>query len=83
MKINRKQLHELYMEKIHEICDDLENKTNFAPNEIVCIICDVLESNQYLIDSDEYIRGYDAGYDAGLDSAYISNQSSGIVGDSQ
>ena len=43
MKINRQLLYKSYMDKVNDICDDLEWKTDFGPLEIVNIISDILE----------------------------------------
>jgi hypothetical protein len=83
LKINREELQSLYMKEVDKICEACDWKTKFEPKEIIAIIANILETNSHLIDSLEYERGYERGYEAGLDAAYISNQSSGIVGDPQ
>ncbi len=50
MKINRSQLLKEYLNKINSISDDLDWKTHFGPEEIVGIICNILEENSDLID---------------------------------
>lgn len=50
MKINRKQLLNLYNERINIISDHLDWKTAFTKEEIVDIICDILQENPDLID---------------------------------
>ena len=48
IKIDKESLYEIYMEKINQISDDLENKTHFSPKEIIQIITDILENNSSL-----------------------------------
>jgi len=49
MKINRQELLFLYMAKVSEIANKCENKSIFEPQEIVGLICDILEENNSLV----------------------------------
>lgn len=49
MKINRQQLFELYMKRVSEISEECDWKTHFTPEEIVGLICDILDKNSNLI----------------------------------
>ena len=49
MIINRKELFRLYMIKVNLICEELDWKTSFGPEEIVELIVDILEKNENLI----------------------------------
>lgn len=49
MKIDNKKLHSLYMEEVRKICEICDWKTHFEPEEIVNIICEILEKNPKLI----------------------------------
>lgn len=49
IKINKSKLYSLYMNEIHIISEILEDKSYFSPEEIVGIICEVLEKNPELI----------------------------------
>ena len=52
MKINRKELFELYMEWVNQVSEDIDWKTNFTPNEIVNAIATILENNPKLIENE-------------------------------
>jgi hypothetical protein len=45
MKLNREKLLEDYLEEISRICDleEMEFKTSFSPEEIVDIICNLID----------------------------------------
>lgn len=45
LKINRDNLHKLYMQKINEICEICDWKTEFGPEEIINIISNIIEGN--------------------------------------
>jgi len=45
MKLNRKKLYDLYMQEVNDICEVCDWKTNFGPEEIVDIICNIIEKN--------------------------------------
>lgn len=45
MKINVQKLTDLYLERVNRIADDLEDKSVFSPQEVVAIVCEVLEEN--------------------------------------
>jgi hypothetical protein len=45
MKINRELLFQLYMERVDEIVEVCDWKTNFGPEEIVGIIASIIEDN--------------------------------------
>ncbi len=49
MKIDKKQLTKIYLEKVNEITEALENKSYFFPEEIVGIISDIIENNPELV----------------------------------
>jgi len=49
IKINRKNLYSLYMEKVNRICDLFEDKSHFTPQELIGIVAEVLESNPEII----------------------------------
>lgn len=51
MKINRQKLYEVYMYKVDEICEICDWKTQFGPQEIVSLICDILEDTPVLIEN--------------------------------
>ena len=50
MKINEKELYNLYMEWVDEVSEEFEMKTHFTPEEIVGVIVRILESNNQLIE---------------------------------
>ena len=45
MKINRKKLYNLYMQRVNKIAEECDWVTNFGPKEIVEIMCNVIETN--------------------------------------
>lgn len=49
VKIERETVFKKYMDKVNKICDDLEDKTSFSPEECVELVCQVLEENPELI----------------------------------
>jgi len=49
MKINKEELHKLYMEWVNQVADECDWKTHFGPEEIVYAIADILEKNPSLI----------------------------------
>jgi hypothetical protein len=54
IKIDRKNLHKIYMERVEQITEDLDWKTNFSSKEIVDIMATILEKYPDLIESHEY-----------------------------
>lgn len=51
MKINREQLHKLYMEKVHEMCEKYDWISTFGPKDIVDMIAEIMENNPSLMES--------------------------------
>lgn len=49
MKIDKIELHKLYMQWVNQVADELDWKTHFGPEEIVYAIADILEKNPSLI----------------------------------
>jgi hypothetical protein len=49
MEINKKELHQLYMQWVNQVAEDCEWKTHFEPQEIVYAIANILENNPNLI----------------------------------
>ena len=49
MKINRPELFKLYLDKVLEINKFSDNKSLFDTDEVINIVCDVLEKNPNLI----------------------------------
>jgi hypothetical protein len=49
MKINRPELFKLYAEEINRISQFSDNKSAFEPDEVIKIVCDVLEKNPDLM----------------------------------
>ena len=49
MKINRQELHFLYLKRVNEICDDLPDKSYFSIADVIEVVSDVLEENPGLI----------------------------------
>ena len=49
MKINKSKLFELYMNKVSEISETCDWKSEFGPEEIVNLIAEILENNPYLV----------------------------------
>ena len=45
MIINRKMLFNLYMREIDKIAEDCDWKTNFTPEEIISIVCKIINEN--------------------------------------
>ena len=56
LKINKEKLHDLYMQKVSEICEICDWVTNFGPEEIIGIISEILEENQDLINFENESR---------------------------
>lgn len=52
MKINNKLLYTLYMEEVNRICDEIEWKTHFGPQEIVDLIAKIIEKNPSIVEND-------------------------------
>lgn len=44
MKIDRKKLLKLYMRRVKKICNQCDWVTEFGPEEIVEMICDIIET---------------------------------------
>ena len=53
MKINKEELHKLYMQWVNQVADECDWKTHFGPEEIVYAIVDILEKNPSLIKSED------------------------------
>lgn len=51
MEINREELYKKYMDWVHEVCEELDWKTSFGPEEIVDAISTILEKNPTLVTS--------------------------------
>jgi len=49
MKIDKEELHRLYMEWVNKVADELDWKTHFGTEEIVSAIAHILETNPQLI----------------------------------
>jgi hypothetical protein len=49
IKIDKKELHRLYMLEVDEICEVCDWKTDFGPEEIVHLIGTILEKHPELI----------------------------------
>jgi hypothetical protein len=49
IKIDRKELHRLYMEEVDKVCEVCDWKTDFGPEEIVGMIATILENNPLLV----------------------------------
>ena len=49
MKIDTTKLLSLYKAEVEKICETFDWKTNFGQEEIVAIICRILENNPELI----------------------------------
>lgn len=49
MKINRKQLLSLYLNEINKISDQNDDKEQFYPEEIIEIVCRLLEENEFTL----------------------------------
>ena len=49
MKINRKALYIMYMEKVGKISDDIDWMTQFGPEEIVDIIAGIIEKESKIL----------------------------------
>ena len=52
--INREKLFELYMDEVHRISEELEDKSHFTPEELIDIVSNVLETNPKLITEKGY-----------------------------
>lgn len=52
LKINREELHKLYMKEVETICDECDWVTSFGPEDIVCIIAGIIEKNPGLLNTD-------------------------------
>lgn len=53
MRIDREELHWLYMEWVHRVSDELDHKTKFTTEEIVDGIAHIIETNPKLINYDK------------------------------
>ena len=50
MKFTQQQkdiIYYKYLEHIDRITEDLENKTHFSAKEIICILLNIIETNDY------------------------------------
>jgi hypothetical protein len=54
IKINRERLFELYMDEVHRISEENEDKSHFTPEELIGIVSNVLETNPKLITEKGY-----------------------------
>lgn len=45
IKIDEKQVYEIYMQWVDKVSEECDWKTNFGPEEIVSEICSIIESN--------------------------------------
>jgi len=52
MKINKEELHKLYMQEVDAICEACDWKSKFSAEECVNIVSDILERNPELIKND-------------------------------
>lgn len=53
IKIDTEKLYQLYMDWVDRVCEDIEWKTHFGPEEIVDAIAKILEQNPELIKNDK------------------------------
>ena len=53
MKIDKEQLHKLYMDWVHQVAEQHDWKTTFGPKEIVYSIAHILETNPNLINHND------------------------------
>lgn len=54
MKIDRKRLYEIYMERIEFIVNSCDWKTSLTPEEIIDILSNVIEDNpELLLDTED------------------------------
>jgi hypothetical protein len=51
MKIDREELHKLYMEWVNKVTEECDWKTSFGPKEIVEAIVTILENNPHLYEN--------------------------------
>jgi hypothetical protein len=51
MKIDREELHKLYMEWVDNVTEECDWKTSFGPKEIVGAIVTILENNPHLYEN--------------------------------
>lgn len=51
MKIDKEELHCLYMEWVYQVADECDWKTKFTTEEIVNAIANILENNPKLINN--------------------------------
>lgn len=50
MKINKELLFSLYMDEVAAICNECDWKSDFGPEEIVCIIANIIENNPDVVE---------------------------------
>lgn len=55
ISIKKDQLYNLYMKEVNEICEVLDWKTQFGPEEIVNIIANIIENNPQIIVNNDLI----------------------------
>jgi type II secretory pathway predicted ATPase ExeA len=55
ISIKKKELYDLYMLKVDEICEVCDWKTQFGPEEIVNIIANIIENNPQIIINNDLI----------------------------
>ena len=53
MKINKEELHRLYMEWVNQVADECDWKTHFGPEEIVYAIANIIETHPEIINEDD------------------------------
>ena len=46
IKIDREKLYRMYMKKVMKIADECDWVTNFTPEDIVGMICDIIEEKK-------------------------------------
>ena len=46
IKIDRETLYRMYMKKVTKIADECDWVTNFTPEDIVGMICDIIEEKK-------------------------------------
>jgi hypothetical protein len=60
MKINKLELHRLYMEQVNRIVEECDWVTSIKSGDIVNIIANILEKNPYLFINDDTVNSFDA-----------------------
>ena len=52
MKINREELHRLYLNKVTEVAEECDWITSFSIEDVVRLICFVIEQNPHVVEID-------------------------------